>query len=197
MTTATAFHTKAEFHRATPCRASGGCPMSRPVSRTEWGEETSSLEDGWAIRSGACLCPVLDSLCRLPSRASAAAIGHGFVLNDWSGPEFAMIGLDALSEMVCDWSVAIFEETINQTTLNRAVRRYALRKLHALVALAVDRDYQRISKESCCELVKQAEAEMEAQENGCPFKDIQAVEDLCNHLNEAIEGGVFERLPDF
>ena len=77
-----------------------------------------------SLTSPSIASPILDALRNRPSRASAAAIGHHFVLNG-APPTLSIAGINALGEMMCDWSVAILEETINDPTRTYEVRRYA------------------------------------------------------------------------
>ena len=97
--------------------------------------------------------PILDSLARRPSRASAAAIGNQFIL-DGPTPASQMRGLDALCDMACDWSVAILEETINDRALVYPVRKYALAKLQELTERAIDGGYSGLSKKGCHRLFR-------------------------------------------
>jgi hypothetical protein len=140
--------------------------------------------------------PILDSLRHRPSRASAAAIGHGFVLNG-APPAVGMLGVDALCEMICDWSVAILEEAINDPSRNYGVRRHALERLCQLVMVSIDRGYTGIAKVTCSRLAHEAEAELKVRKGQTDFQEIQAVEDLCGHLSQAVADGVFGELPDF
>ena len=65
--------------------------------------------------------PMLAALASRPSRASAAAIGHQFILNG-EAPALRMRGLDVLGNMVCDWSVAILEQAIEDPSCGFLVR---------------------------------------------------------------------------
>ena len=75
---------------------------------------------------------ILDSLTRRPSRASVAAIGHHFVMNGVS-TELHIRGLNALGDMICDWTVALLEEGINSPRAGYSVQRHAAAKLGELL----------------------------------------------------------------
>ena len=139
---------------------------------------------------------VLDSLVRRPSRASAAAIGHEFVLNG-AQPNLRHLGLDALDKMVCDWSVAILEETIDEPTRGFHLRQHAVTKLRDLVKVAIDRGYSAINSTACHQLARAAQAELRSQVVKGQVWEIRAVEDLCDHLSQAVADGFFGELPDF
>ena len=99
--------------------------------------------------------------------------------------------------MVCDWSVAILEEAINDPSRGYPVRKYALDKLRQLVELAIDRGYAGLSKGTCRRLARQGLLEMRSHVREGTSGDIRAVEDLCDHLSQAVADGVFPELPDF
>ena len=139
---------------------------------------------------------ILDSLRSRPSRASAAAIGHRFVLNG-APRALNLLGIDALAEMICDWSVALLEEAVNDPSRAFGTRQYAISKLGELLSTAIDRGYSHATREDGHRLVIPAKAELEARKDESPFREIQAVEDLCNHVSQAVAEGIFEQLPDF
>jgi hypothetical protein len=101
-----------------------------------------------------------------------------------------------LCEMICDWSVAILEEAINDPTRCYDVRQYAITKLGELLIEAVERGYSRITRQECFQLVSEAKARLKAGKDDPCFED-QAVEDLCGHLSQAIADNFFGELPDF
>ncbi len=139
---------------------------------------------------------VFDALRHRPSRAAVAAIGQRFVLNG-APPALATLGLEVVSEMICDWSVPILEEAVNDPKRVIAVRRVAVDKLGELMLKAVRRGYSGISERRCRSLVEQAQAELRVQEREGGFGRIPSVEELCDHLSRAVAGGVFGMLPDF
>ena len=139
---------------------------------------------------------VLHSLFSRPSRASAAAIGHQFILGD-APPALCVRGLDALSHMVCDWSVAILEEVVGDPGRPFLVRLRTVRAMRDLLSTAIDRGYQGITSEECCQLASEAEAELKNRQAEASASEMQAVEDLASHLSEAVAEGFFEELPDF
>lgn len=139
---------------------------------------------------------VLLALARRPSRSSAATIGHEFVLNGVP-PALQIRGLNALAEMTCDWTVAILEEAINSPTRTCFVRHYALSMLGALLQRAIDEGYRRIGRDECRQLVRSAGVELGVRcAEGAPG-EIAPVEELCNHLSQAVADGFFAELPDF
>lgn len=139
---------------------------------------------------------VLLALARRPSRSSAATIGHEFVLNGVP-PALQIRGLNALADMTCDWTVAILEEAINSPTRTCFVRHYALSLLGALLQRAIDQGYRRIGRDECRQLLRAAGAELGARCAAASSDEIAPVEELCNHLSEAVAEGCFEELPDF
>ncbi len=139
---------------------------------------------------------VLDALKNQPSRASAAAIGQNFVLNG-APPSAGILGLDILADMMCDWSVAILEEAIADPTRSSRVRRHAITKLREALTKAIRRGYPAISEACCWSLASQAMLALQEQNRqGCPDQ-LPGVEDLCDHLSQAVEQGYFASLPDF
>lgn len=138
--------------------------------------------------------PILDVLASRPSRASAAAIGIHYVLNGVP-PALRVRGVDALSKMVCDWSVAILEEAITEPNRGYLVRRHALMKLRQLVETAIARGYAGISRRDCARLASECLAIL--GQDGGSNRAKQALEDLCNHLSQAVADGHFGRLADF
>jgi hypothetical protein len=139
---------------------------------------------------------VLDSLIRRPSRASAAAIGHHFILNG-AHPALGILGIDALASMTCDWAVAILEETISDASRGYRLRQYTLTKLGELLTDAIEHGYPAVTKRECCRLVEEARAQLEAHKYEAQSCEIQAVEHLSSHLSQAVEDGLFGQLPDF
>jgi hypothetical protein len=139
---------------------------------------------------------IINSLAGRPSRASAAAIGHEFVLNG-APPRLAVRGLDALSEMVCDWTVAILEEAVNDPTRAFLIRRQALLKLRDLLAGAVDRGYPHLDRSACHHLAREAMHELDDARDSDRECEGRAIEDLADHLSQAVDEGYFKELPDF
>jgi hypothetical protein len=139
---------------------------------------------------------VLSRLRHQPSRASVAAIGHHFVLNG-APPRLRICGIDAVCDMVCDWSVAILEEAIEDPGRGRLVRRYALEKLSELVKRAVERGYGGTTPAECDRLADAARTGLFPEAEARDRVEVPAVEDLCNHLSQAVADGVFGQMPDF
>ncbi len=139
---------------------------------------------------------ILHSLVRRPSRASVAAIGHECVLNG-SPPVVRIRGLEALSSMVCDWSVAILEEAINDPRRGYVVRRYAIGRLCLLVKRAVRLGYAGITMQTCHQLENEALLAIRQTADQAGRCEIESVEALCNHLSQAVADGIFPELPDF
>ena len=140
--------------------------------------------------------PILDALRNLPSRASAAAIGHHFVLNG-GPPTLRIAGIDALAEMICDWSVAILEEAINDSTRADKVRSYALATVGKLLSTAIARGYGAVTKEECHQWMEEAQAEMTAHNGKSHPLEFGPVVELCSHLSQAVADGLYGQLPDF
>lgn len=140
--------------------------------------------------------PIINSLVHRPSRASAAAIGHTYVLSD-APPALRVRALYAVSKIVCDWTVAILEEAINEPQKGYLARRCALDQLIDLVEQAIDRGYQGLGNAACAQLAQEAQSCLKSQANTGEHYEIGAVEDLCDHLGTAIERGVFPAVPDF
>jgi len=136
---------------------------------------------------------VLHSLTSHRSRASAVAVGHHFVLNGVP-PVVQMKGIEALSNMVCDWAVAILEEFITDPLRNYLVRKQATRQVSDLVIKAIERGYRGISRDGADQLTAQA---LEALSQEGTANREEAVERLCGHLSRAVEEGCFGSLPDF
>ncbi len=139
---------------------------------------------------------ILISLRDRPSRASAAAIGHGFVLNGAPGA-FRIRGLDALTGMMCDWAVAIFDEAITGAKQPVHVRRHGIGILHRLVSEAIAKGYRGAQLEEVQCLYHDALTFTRGCGDAAKSVSRQAVEDLCNHLSQAVADGCFGRLPDF
>jgi hypothetical protein len=139
---------------------------------------------------------VFDAMKNRPSRASVAAIGQRCVL-DGAAPAAAALGLDALSKMMCDWSVGILEEAINGPNCAYCVRRLATSTLGELVLKAIRHGYRGISEPRCRSLIAQAQAVLSVQESEGAVGRIPAVGYLCDHLKQAVADGVFGALPDF
>ncbi len=141
---------------------------------------------------------VFQSLASKPSRASAAAIGHKYVLNGRS-PVMQIQAVNSLGDMVCDWSLTILDQTINDFSLRYLVRRHALNRVCGLLRQAVDQRYSRISKSEIQQLEDEAASLLEKHPGpGEPAGiEIEVVEELCDHLGQAMAEDVFEELPDF
>lgn len=148
------------------------------------------------MRTHAVFEPVLRSLASRRSRSSAAAIGHNFILNGAPLP-VALQAIDVLSTMVCDWTVAILDEAVSRPQANRLVRSRALTVLGKLAEEAVDRGYPRLTRADCRKLARVAQKAVNRNEGRMARNEIPAVEDLCDHLGEAVAEGIFPRLPDF
>lgn len=134
---------------------------------------------------------ILSSLESRRSRASAAAIGHRYALSNVP-PAVQIRAIAALREMVCDWSVAILEQLVENAEANPMVRLRALRTMADLLLIAVDRGYREISRAGVAEKLRQAGTNLDTSTEECP-----ATTDLACHLAAAIENGFFESLPDF
>jgi len=139
---------------------------------------------------------VLNSLVGRPSRASAAAIGHHYVMNGVP-PGLRIRGLSALADMVCDWTTVILEEVITDPSRGYLVQQYAFGLLENLVKRAIDQGYRRLSPLECARLVAQARAGLKRQFTAGDSGESEAVEDLCNHLAQAVADDVFGQMPDF
>lgn len=137
---------------------------------------------------------VLYSLAARPSRSSAAAIGHQYVLNNCP-PQVQIKGLSALSRMICDWSVAILEEFITDPLRNYLARQYAVRLAGHVLGKAVQRGYSEIDQKAVQELVGMGIRALQPNERG--DGENPAAEILCSHLSQAIEKGCFGLVPDF
>jgi hypothetical protein len=138
----------------------------------------------------------MDHLCRTPSRASVAALGHAYVLNG-APPALSLMAIDAITRMICDWTVVILEETVNDRSLHKNVRRYALNMLGALLSRAVSNGYHGLARFESRRLLLEARQVFEEQLATTGSPEIQPVEELCNHLSQAVSNGVFGELPDF
>ncbi len=139
---------------------------------------------------------ILHALTRRPSRSSAAALGHKFILNG-APPRLQLLGLEALADMTCDWSVAILEEAINDRTRRRQIRERALELVVGLLRIAVERGYRRIEEREIANLAELAGIRLLERCRRRVGGEDAAVELLCSHLSEAVEEGRFGRLPDF
>ena len=139
---------------------------------------------------------VLDALTCRPSRASAAAIGQRFVLNRAS-PALAVRGLDALGDMLCEWTVAILDQAIHDSSRLPMVRQHALAKLCVLLNAALQRGYTKLDRQGFFRLMGEAQRSVEDGKRNVDAETIPAVEELCNHLSEAVSDGVFGQLPDY
>ena len=141
---------------------------------------------------------VLCSLISHPSRASAAAIGHQFVLNG-APPALCLQGVEALSRMPCDWGVVILEQAVEDPSRPHSVRIQALKKLYALMRSAIARGYSYLTMPDARRLVAEVEEHLRSQRGGqeeAP-NEIPALEELASHLCEAVAAGMFGELPDF
>jgi len=139
---------------------------------------------------------VLNALAGRPSRASAAAIGHHYVMNGVP-PGLRIRGLSALADMVCDWTAVILEQVITDPGRGYLVQHHALSLLEDLVERAIDRGYRRLGLQGCGRLARAAEAELKGQFAAGADAQMQAVEDLCGHLAQAVADGLFGQIPDF
>jgi hypothetical protein len=117
-------------------------------------------------------------------------------LNDVS-PELNIRGLNALGDMACDWTVALLEEAINDPSRGYSVRRHAIAKLGELLKRAIDQGYTKATKGRCRLLVGRAHVALKIQSNRGICHPIQEVEDLCDHLGQAVADGFLGQLPDF
>jgi hypothetical protein len=136
---------------------------------------------------------ILSSLESRCSRASAAAIGHQFVLSG-NPPQVQVRGIDALAAMPCDWSIGILEEVVNDPLRNCLVRQYTIRHLAKSLNQAVDRGYGRICRAGVNRLADLAVSASFAP-GGC--QENRPAEDLCSHLLEAVNAGFLGQIPDF
>jgi hypothetical protein len=139
---------------------------------------------------------VLDALARKPSRSSATTIGHRFLL-DGSAPALRIKAIDALSRMVCDWSIVILEEAVCDPTRGYLCRQYALSKICGLLEQAVACGYDRIGRAERRQLRREAAAAIEASTGAEKPVEIAALESLSCHLCQAIADGVLKQTPDF
>ena len=145
--------------------------------------------NGWAT------C-VLERLIGKPSRSSAAAIGHRFVLNG-APAELRGRGVNALCEMMCDWSAAILEMVIQDPTRGCLLRWHTLTRLSEVLERAIARGYPALSRKDCRRLAKQAWADLRRPIGAGQCQASRAAEDLCVHLSQAVEAGYFPDLSDF
>ena len=136
---------------------------------------------------------ILNALRSRPSRASAAAIGHRFVLSE-PPPLLARLAMDALANMPCDWSIAILEEIVNAKEKKKHIRRYAIHKLSEVLARAIEQGYPGINRKAARSLFRRAKARLSSDFEAAENPD---VEEMCNHIGEALDRGMFKRLPDF
>ena len=139
---------------------------------------------------------ILRSMGRRSSVGSVTGIAHKFILNG-APRRLAILGIDVIGEMMCDWTVAILEEAINDPSRPPQVRFHALEKLVESLLHAIQRGYARVTPEGVRRLASESKKALEERLKGIYQADIQAVEDLCNHLSEAVDDGVFAPLPDF
>ncbi|HOW74083.1 MAG TPA: hypothetical protein PKY77_26050 [Phycisphaerae bacterium] len=139
---------------------------------------------------------VLSTLAMKPSRASAAAIGHHYVLED-APSALRLHGVDLLCGMVCDWSVALLDELINSPHADFALRQYALHRLHELLKVAMNRGYEHLSPPECRRLMTRARREIQRYCRADGHGEMWAVDELCSHLAQAVADGLFGELPDF
>jgi hypothetical protein len=143
------------------------------------------------------LCePVLNTLAAKPSRASAAAVGHHYVLNGVP-PAMRVRGLRVLCEMPCDWTSVILESAIKDETLEYRFRRQALTQLQNLLWRAIRMGYRNLSHGQCAALTGLAVKSLPRESPGSASDGIDAVEELCCHLAQAVDDGLFGELPDF
>lgn len=140
--------------------------------------------------------PILGELSRRPSRASAAAIGHNFILSGAS-PGLRIEGIKALGQMVCDWSVAILELTICDPSRGLRTRLRAEEELGNLLKAAIARGYSRLKSDECSRLAEAARGRVLAAGQNDSLEDDPLVENLCSHVSQAVAEGCFGSLPDF
>ncbi len=139
---------------------------------------------------------ILGRLSRHPSRASAAAIGQHFVLNKTS-LSLALEGMDALCDMVCDWTIVFLEEVVGDPATNYLLRRQALHRMNDLMLGAIRRGYDGLSRSQCLEWTEACRDEIDVppgKDNPQPFA---ALDVLGGHLAQAVADGFFGELPDF
>ena len=137
---------------------------------------------------------VLSRLRARPSVASVVAIGHYHVLN--GGPiRTALAGLEALAEMPCDWAVAILDQVITSPSRKLVVRRQAVSTLRFLLLEGIDRGYEGVTEQA---VSRQANALQQALGRNSDLGPTacQVLDDLCDHLNRAIEEGLLGVLPE-
>ena len=139
---------------------------------------------------------VFQRLARKSSRASAAAIGHRFVLNG-APAGLRLRGIDALCQMMGDWSVAILEMTVHDPTRGYSVRRHAVACLCDMVTIAIGQGYTRLTLLDCRSLGSQAQADLLGITHTSLPGEISAAVKLCNHLSQAVAEGHFPELADF
>ncbi|MBP7935850.1 MAG: hypothetical protein KA354_14485 [Phycisphaerae bacterium] len=139
---------------------------------------------------------VLSTLAMKPSRASAAAIGHHYVLDN-APSRLRLRGVDLLCRMVCDWSVALLDELINSSHVDFALRQYALHRVHELLKVAMGREYEHLSPPECRRLMTRARCELQSHCSRRLGGEMSAVDELCSHLAQAVADGLFGELPDF
>jgi hypothetical protein len=135
-------------------------------------------------------------LLRHPSRAAAGVIGQSLVLEE-DLPAVQIRGLDILANMLCDWSVSIYESAINAPGRWFLVRRYALHKLVDLVHRAINCGYAGLSVTHCRRLERSARAALNRQKRLGRSGRIKSVAELCRHLKGAVAQGWFGQLADF
>lgn len=140
--------------------------------------------------------PVLETLATKPSRASAAAVGHHYVLNGVR-PKMRVRALQVLCAMPCDWTSVILESAINDEKFGYGFRRQALKQLRNLLWGAIGLGYRRLSYEKCAALDAVAVKSLSPANPGSACREIDAVDELCCHLSQAVDDGVFGELPDF
>ena len=139
--------------------------------------------------------PVLSSLVRLPSRASAAAIGLHYLLPE-RPQTIRLQAIDAVCDMVCDWTAALLDQVISDPRCALPVRRHALKKLILLLWRGIHAGYQGMTVSHLNQLA--AEAQDQLERGALQTQGLTSVlDDLCNHLSSAVERGAFRQLPDF
>ncbi|HOW69711.1 MAG TPA: hypothetical protein PKY77_03845 [Phycisphaerae bacterium] len=139
---------------------------------------------------------VLSTLAMKPSRASAAAIGHHYVL-DGAPSAIRLRGVDLLCGMVCDWSVALLDELISSPHADYVLRQYALHRVHGLLRVAMSRGYANLGPPECRRLMTRARRELQHYCIRVGQPGMPAVDALCSHLGQAVADGLFGDLPDF
>lgn len=129
---------------------------------------------------------ILDHLQRRPSVASAIAIGHYHVLNG-APLAAALKGLTALEEMPCDWTVAILDHTITDSTRRPIVRQRALSVVRRLLLKASCHGYDGLTQSEIDGESRRARDLLHAPHDPSDLE--QVTDDLCSHLAQAVSDG--------